>query len=280
MYGLGNDDAGQAWYDAMFKLYASWGLDFIKVDDFSNPYRTQEIEMVRKAIDKCGRAIVLSMSAGPTPVRMADHVKAHANMWRISGDFWDTWTKLNQQFDLMDRWRGVAGRGHFPDADMIPLGHICIRSKAGGSDRVTRYSRDEQITLMSFWCLAPSPLMLGGNLPDNTDWDLSLITNDEMLAVDQDPLENPGARVTPTGARSDNTEIWLRELKDCSHAVGLFNRGEQATDIAVNFTELGLAGQWKARDLWQHKDLGSDAKLTLPIPPHGAALLKLDSVKE
>ena len=280
MYGVRNNDAGQAWYDAMFKLYASWGLDFIKVDDFSNPYRTQEIEMVRKAIDKCGRAIVLSTSAGPTPVRMADHVKAHANMWRISGDFWDTWTKLNQQFDLMDRWRGVAGRGHFPDADMIPFGHICIRSKAGGSDRVTRYSRDEQITLMSFWCLAPSPLMLGGNLPDNTDWDLSLITNDEMLAVDQDPLENPAARVTPTGARSDNTEIWLRELKDGSHAVGLFNRGEQATDIAVNFTELGLAGQWKARDLWQHKDLGSDAKLTLPIPPHGAALLKLDSVKE
>ena len=113
----------------------------------------------------------------------------------------------------MDRWRGVAGRGHFPDADMIPFGHICIRSKAGGSDRVTRYSRDEQITLMSFWCLAPSPLMLGGNLPDNTDWDLSLITNDEVLAVDQDPLENPAARVTPTGARSDNTEIWLRSLR-------------------------------------------------------------------
>ena len=153
MYGLHNNDAGQAWYDAMFKLYASWGLDFIKVDDFSNPYRRGEIEMVRKAIDKCGRAIILSTSAGPTPARMTDHIKTHANMWRISGDFWDTWTKLDQQFDLMDRWRDVAGPGHFPDADMIPFGHICIRSKAGGGDRVTRYSRDEQITLMSFWCL-------------------------------------------------------------------------------------------------------------------------------
>ena len=99
----------------------------------------------------------------------------------------------------MDRWRDVAGPGHFPDADMIPFGHICIRSKAGGNDRVTRYSRDEQITLMSFWCLAPSPLMLGGNLPDNTDWDLALITNDEVLAVNQDPLANPAARVTSIG---------------------------------------------------------------------------------
>ena len=89
------------------------------------------------------------------------------------------------------------------------------------------------------------------------------------------------ARVTPTEARADNTEIWLRELKDGSRAAGLFNRGEQATDIALNPAELELAGQWKARDLWQHKDLGtSDAKLTLPIPPHGSALLRLYPVKE
>jgi len=274
MYGVKNNEAGQAWYDAMFKLYASWEIDFIKVDDFSNPYRTGEIEMVRRAIDKCGRPIVLSTSAGPTPVRMADHVKTHANMWRISGDFWDTWTKLNQQFDLMNQWRDIAGPGHFPDADMIPFGHICIRSKAGGNDRPSRYSHDEQITLMSFWCLAPSPLMLGGNLPDNTDADLAMVTNDEVLAIDQDPLAKPAARVSQTAA--DHTEVWVRELKGTDRAAGLFNRGDNPATVSLNADDAKLTGTWTARDVWSHQDLGPlQGKLSLTVPPHGAVLLKL-----
>jgi alpha-galactosidase len=281
MYGVRNNPAGQAWYDAMFKLYASWGLDYIKVDDFSNPYRQGEIEMVRRAIDKCGRAIVLSTSAGPTPVRSADHVKTHANLWRISGDFWDTWTKLNQQFDLMNTWRGVAGPGRFPDADMIPFGHICIRSKAGGNDRPSRYTRDEQTTLMSFWCLAPSPLMLGGNLPDNSDVDLALITNDEVLAVNQDALAQPAARVSQQGAPASRTEVWVRTLKDGSRAAGLFNRGDAAAEVSLNWDDAQLAGKWTARDLWQHKDLGTfQAKISLPVPAHGTVLLRLRPVAQ
>ena len=274
MYGVRDNEAGQAWYDAMFKLYASWGLDYIKVDDFSNPYRQPEIEMVRKAIDKCGRAIVLSTSAGPTPVNKAEHVKTHANLWRISGDFWDTWAKLNQQFDLMNGWRDVAGPGHFPDADMIPFGHICIRSKAGGNDRTSRYTHDEQTTLMSFWCLAPSPLMLGGNLPDNSEWDLSLLTNDEVLAVNQDPLVRPAARIAQQG----RTEVWMRSLRGGNRAVGLFNRSDAAAEVSLNWEDATLSGQWKARDLWQHKDLGStDTKFATTVPPHGAVLLRLSS---
>ena len=168
MYGVRSNAAGQAWYDALFKLYASWGLDFVKVDDICPNYRTGESEMIRRAIDKCGRAIVYSISAGPPAPRTPRTSKTHVNMWRISSDFWDRWGSLNQQFDLMYPWHDFAGPGHYPDADMIPFGHICIRSKAGGNDRVCRFTHDEQITLMSFWCLAPSPLMLGGNLPDNT----------------------------------------------------------------------------------------------------------------
>jgi hypothetical protein len=279
MYGVRNNEAGQAWYDAMFKLYASWGLDFIKVDDFSNPYRQPEIEMVRRAIDKCGRAIVLSTSAGPTPVNKAEHVKTHANMWRISADYWDTWAKLNQQFDLMNSWREVAGPGHFPDADMLPLGHLCIRSKAGGNDRMTRYTHDEQTTLMSFWCLSPSPLMLGGNLPDNTPWDLELITNDEVLAIDQDALAKPAARVSQQGAAGTRTEVWVRELKGGSRAAGLFNRGDAAAEVTLNWEDAKLSGKWTARDLWQHKDVGEvETKFTVQVPAHGAVLLKLSPV--
>jgi alpha-galactosidase len=276
MYGVRNNEAGQAWYDALFRLYASWGLDFIKVDDFSNPYRQSEIEMVRKAIDQCGRPIVLSTSAGPTPVREADHVKTHANMWRISGDFWDTWTKLNQQFDLMNSWRGVGGAGHFPDADMLPLGHICIRSKAGGNDRVTRYTQDEQLTMMSFWCLAPSPLMLGGNLPDNTPWDLSVITNDEVLTLDQDSLGKPAARLSQQSVGNSYTEVWVRELNGGSRAAGLFNRSGQPADVVLDWDEAKLVGKWTARDLWQHRSLGTfDRQLSLQVAPHGVVLLKL-----
>ena len=267
MYGVRDNPAGQAWYDAMFKLYAAWGLDFIKVDDFSNPYRQGEVEMVRRAIDKCGRPIVLSTSAGPTPVRSAEHVKTHANMWRISGDFWDTWAKLNQQFDLMNSWHNVGGPGHFPDADMLPLGHICIRSKAGGNDRVARYTHDEETTLMSFWCLAPSPLMLGGNLPDNTPRDLGLITNDEVLAVNQDALASPAARVSQQGQPESRTEVWIRQLKDGSRAAGLFNRGNAAADVTLDWEPAKLSGKWTARDLWQHQDRGTfDAKLSLQVP--------------
>jgi hypothetical protein len=276
MYGVHKNAAGQAWYDALFKLYASWGVDFIKVDDICPNYRYGEIEMIRRAIDKCGRAIVFSISAGPPAPNDAAHVQTHVNMWRISSDFWDDWGKLNQQFDLMHVWHDIAGPGRYPDADMLPLGHICIRSKAGGDDRVCRYTHDEQITLMSFWCLAPSPLMLGGNLPDNTQWDLDLITNDEALAVDQDSLAKPAVRVSNQGEQNARTEVWVRELKDGSRAVGLFNCGDKDAEVTFYWDEAKLVGMWTARDLWQHKDLGVfDAKLTMRVPAHGAVLLKL-----
>jgi alpha-galactosidase len=176
----------------------------------------------------------------------------------------------------MYSWHDVAGPGHFPDADMLPLGHLCIRSKAGGNDHLCRYTHDEQTTLMSFWCLAPSPLMLGGNLPDNTPWDLDLITNDEVLALDRDALASPAARVSQQGAPNVRTEVWVRELKGGARAAGLFNRGNQPAEVTLNWNDAKLPGKWTARDLWQHKDLGAlDAKFTAQVPPHGTVLLKL-----
>jgi len=276
MFAARNNAAGQAWYDSLFKQFAVWGVDFVKVDDISPNYRTAESEMIRRAIDKSGRPIVYSISAGPPAQKDAENVATHTNMWRISSDFWDRWSSLNRQFDLMIPWHDFVGPGHYPDADMIPFGHIAIRSKAGGDDRVSRFSHDEQIMLMSFWCLAPSPLMLGGNLPDNTPWDLSLLTNDEVLALDQDPLVKPATRVQQEGPPDARTEVWVRELKNGNRAAGLFNRSERAAEITLNWDAASLSGKWVARDLWQHKDLGKfDTKLTLQVPSHGAVLLKL-----
>jgi alpha-galactosidase len=276
MFGVRSNPAGQAWYDSLFKLFAAWGVDFVKVDDISPNYRTGESEMIRRAIDKSGRAIVYSISAGPPAQSDAENVATHVNMWRISSDFWDRWSSLNRQFDLMYPWHDFTGPGHYPDADMIPFGHIAIRSKAGGGDRMSRFSHDEQIMLMSFWCLAPSPLMLGGNLPDNTKWDLSIISNDEVLALDQDPLVKPATRVSQHGSPSARTETWVRELKEGCRAAGLFNRSENATSVTLNWDEAALSGKWIARDLWQQKDLGKyDTKMTVQVPAHGAILLKL-----
>lgn len=271
MFGVRDNEAGQAWYDSCARLWASWGLDFVKVDDLSSPYHELEIEMIRKAIDKCGRPIVFSTSAGPTDRAKADHISHHANMWRISGDFWDRWKDLNHQFDLIAQWQGIGGRGHWPDADMIPFGHIGIKCTIAGPDRQTRFTRDEQCTLMSLWALASSPLMLGNNLPDTDEWTLSLLTNDEVLAVNQDPLGRPAHRV----AQTNNAEIWVKELKDGSKAIGLFNRSDAARDVELVWSDVGLTGKQKLRDLWVHKDLGiMNERYTVYVPAHGAVLLR------
>ena len=276
MFGAQANAAGQAWYDAEFRLYAAWGVDFVKVDDLSQPYHPAEIAMIRKAIDNCGRPIVLSASPGPTPVSMAGGIATNANMWRISGDFWDHWSSLNKQFDLLASWRGVGGPGHWPDADMIPFGHIGIRSWINGWDRWTRFSRDEQKTLMTLWALAPSPMMLGMNLPDNDASTLALLTNDEVLAINQDPLGRAGRRVL----QDARTEVWIKDLKDGSLAIGLFNRGPNPASVTLPFRVAGLTGRLALRDLWARRALGPYAgSVTLPLPPHGAALLRATAAK-
>ena len=271
MYGARNNEAGQAWYDSCARLWASWGVDFVKVDDLSNPYSAHEIEMIRKAIDSCGRPIVFSTSPGPTSPARAAHVSRQANLWRISGDFWDRWTDLNRAFDLLGKWQGVGGPGHWPDADMLPLGHIGAKCTIAGKERQTRFTKDEQVMLMSLWALAPSPLMLGNNLPDTDEWTLSLLTNDEVLAVNQDLPGSPARRVMQT----QGTEIWVKELKDGSKAVGLFNRSAEAQAVTLDWKDAGLAGRQTLRDLWSHQTLGTfKTNYSCRVPAHGAILLR------
>jgi hypothetical protein len=242
----------------------------VKVDDLSEPYHSSEIEAIRSAIDDCGRPIVLSTSPGDTSFEHADHVSNHANMWRISSDFWDNWKSLNRAFDLAATWENTGGPGRWPDSDMIPFGRIGIRCV--GKDRRTQFTRDEQVTLMSLWVLMPSPLMLGASLPGMDDQTLSLLTNDEVLAIDQDPAGKKATRVSRTGG----LEVWKKLLKNGKLAVGLFNRGESNATITLRWSELGLAGKQSVRDLWQQKDLGSfDETLQQAISKHGALLLLL-----
>lgn len=182
MYGVDTSRPGaQEYYDSVFELIASWGVDFVKVDDISRPYHQheREIEAIRRAIDRTGRPIVLSLSPGETALSAADHVKRHANLWRISDDFWDNWPALLEQFERLARWNPHRGPGHWPDADMLPLGVLEL------GRRSTRFTPDEQRTLMTLWSIARSPLIHGGDMTKTDPETLALLTNDEVLAVNQ-----------------------------------------------------------------------------------------------
>ena len=181
MYGVDMTKPGaQAYYDSVFALIASWGVDFVKVDDLSRPYirNEPEVEAVRRAIDRSGRAMVLSLSPGETDIRAAAHVVDHANMWRISDDFWDHWSLLDAQFARLDQWNRWRRPGAWPDADMIPIGILEM-------GRRTWFTHDEQVTLMTLWCIARSPLMIGADLAKLDAPTLALLDNDEVLGVNQ-----------------------------------------------------------------------------------------------
>ncbi len=180
---------GQEYYNSILNLYAEWGVDYIKVDDLSRPYHDDEIEMLRNAIDQTGRPIVLSMSPGATPLDEHVHATNHANMWRTIDDFWDNWTQLNYSFSKCADWAPYIVKGAWPDADMLPLGHLSIRGERG-ADRYTNFTKDEQYTLMTLWTMFKSPLMFGGHMPDNDEFTNSLLTNKEMLYVHANSVNN------------------------------------------------------------------------------------------
>lgn len=187
MYGVDMSKPGaQEYYNSVFDLLASWGVDYVKVDDISRPYHDheKEIEAVRKAIDRTGRPIVLSLSPGETALTAADHVSRHANLWRISDDFWDRWLALYDQFARLAAWNPHRQTGAWPDADMLPLGTLVMGS------RTSRFTADEQRTMMTLWSIARSPLMHGGDLTKTDPATLALLTNAEVLAVNQDSINN------------------------------------------------------------------------------------------
>ena len=187
MYGVDLTKPGaQDYYDSVFALFAAWGVDYVKVDDIARPYfdHVREIEAIRAAIDRTGRPIVLSLSPGETSLAAAEHVKLHANLWRISDDFWDRWLALREQFGRLEQWNPHRTAGAWPDADMLPLGVLVLGS------RTTRFTPDEQRTVLSLWSIARSPLMHGGDLTRTDDFTLSLLTNPEVIAVNQDSRNN------------------------------------------------------------------------------------------
>ncbi|MDQ0258077.1 hypothetical protein J2S74_005541 [Evansella vedderi] len=275
MYGIdASKEGAQEYYNSLFDLYAQWGVDFVKVDDIaaSKLYDTHipEMKLIRNAIDQCGRDIVLSLSPGPAPVEYAQQFKETANMWRMTDDFWDQWNLLYNMFERCEKWEKYVSPGNWPDCDMLPLGHLGIRSVDGpGGDRWTRFTKEEQKTMMTLWSIFRSPLMFGGELRDNDEWTLSLLTNKEVLEVNQHSHSN---RLV---YRINDHIVWTANGKNQETYVALFNLTDTEASLQVSLEQIGLFDNKRARDLWDQKDLGTVSKIAQSIPAHGAMLLKL-----
>ncbi len=282
-------EGAQEYYNSLFKLYASWGVDFVKVDDISRPYHKDEIDMIREAIDSCGRPIVLSLSPGETPIEDAGQVITDANMWRIVDDFWDNWSQLEAHFSLFENWIPYMSPGHWPDGDMLPLGWIGIRAEQG-DPRMTKFTEDEQITLMSLFLICRSPLMFGGNLPDNDGFTLNLITNEEALAVLQKSKNNKllfddgkkiawvaddvtsGDKYVALFYTSDKNPI-LESKALWNSKLITYKTGQQSTKVDVNIagakklylvvTDGGDGNNWDHADWIEPKLIGKKGSLNL-----------------
>ncbi|MFG2524935.1 glycoside hydrolase family 27 protein [Streptomyces sp. NPDC048527] len=273
-YGLNHHHPGaQAYYDSQVAQFADWGVDFIKADDMLFPYHEREIGAYAQAIARSGRRIELSLSPG-TDVSVAhlDHLRDNATMWRVCDDLWDRWADIEAQFARMARWapwQSAAGGG-WADADMLPLGHIGIRAERG-ADRMCTLTRPEQLTLLTLWLIARSPLMMGGDLPTSPAETIELLTNDEALAVLWHSTDNREV------LREHDLIVWTaRDRSQLACYAAVFNLSDSPRPTAVPLGSLGTRGDDHLRELWTRTETPHDGHhLRIDLPAHGAALYRI-----
>ena len=261
----------QEYYNSLFNLYASWGVDFVKIDDLSAPYYHQdEIELIRNAIDQCGRPIVLSTSPGETPIANADHVSSHANMWRMVNDVWDQWNDLVHLMDVAQKWYPYIGNGTWPDCDMIPLGHIAIRGERG-KDRMTRLTHDEQYSLMTFFCIFRSPLFFGGDLPSMDEFTLSLLTNRKVLEMHE---QSEGVR--QLFQCNGQLAVASNNKSHKASYLALFNLSDSTQKMKVDLKTNRIQRKNIVEDLWSgQKEALRGNKVEVKLQPHACKLIML-----
>jgi alpha-galactosidase len=274
----------QEYYDSLIEQYAEWGVDYIKADNMISPYHEMEIEAINNAIRKVGRPIVLSLSAGPISVENVNHLRRNAHLWRISGDMWDDWHFIIKTFEYCRQWQDYIVPNHWPDCDMLPFGKLRINGTDGmlaraiglpPEETINEYSRltiDEMNTVMGLWSIFRSPLMIGGNLLENYKHTLKLLTNKEILKVNQKSINNYELRAT------GNEIVWIADDPDSGGKyVAFFNiKEDEPMPIEITWDELGISGEFKIRDLWKKKNIGKfDNKFEAIINSHGCGLYKL-----
>ncbi len=279
-YGVRDNAAGQAYYDGLMRLYAGWGVDFLKVDCIAKPYNAHEIRMLRSAIDKTGRPMVLSLSPGPTPLADAADVSAKANLWRISDDVWDVWSDakltpdsfpetVRNQFDVLAKWMPYQRPGHWPDADMLPVGTLGPRP-GWGEARESRFTEEETRSLLTLWSIARCPLVLGANLTKVSPELEAALTNKLLLEVDQHASESREL------LRDGDTVVWSAKAAGGGMYFAVFNLRESEAAVRLPWEKLGLgAGAHAVQDVWADASLGSQTELGGTLRKHASMLVRV-----
>ncbi len=274
MYGVdASKEGAREYYDSIFRLYAEWGVDFVKVDDIARidcgPEAPgagfSEIALIRNAIERSGRKMVLSLSPGPARVEQKDFLLENANMWRMTDDFWDKWELLYGMFERCHAWEGIGCKGHWPDCDMLPVGHLCVCNDEGGSPgHYSHFTRDEQKIMMTLWCIFRSPLFIGGELRDNDEFTLKLLSNNRLLDMHR------YGRKAHQVMRKDDIVIWQSRTKDGKTYIALFDIGESKGTAKLKFEDLGLTDSdtVTATEIWDDKKEILKNKQKIQLKPH------------
>ena len=292
-WGIKDNAAGQAYYDSMLRKYASWGLDFIKVDCISDrPYRPTEIAQIALAIKKTGRPIVLSLSPGPTQLENAAAVAQQAQMWRIADDHWDGWTfehkpdsgefpfGLRDAFDRLAKWVPYVGPGSWPDQDMLPFGSLTPHP-GWGEPRQSRLTPDEEKTEFSLWCVTRSPLILGANLTKLDAYTRSLITNQTLLFIDQASSFSRPVEATSLPAGFENARVWRATIntpgaRGYAEYYAFFNLDSKPVTLKATWKELGLDNnKHAAQDAWTMDTSKSAKDVSVTLPAHGSTVVEV-----
>ncbi len=268
MYGVDPDKEGaKEYYESLFKLYASWGVDFIKVDDICRelPHEESELVLLSNSLKNCGRDMILSLSPGPALLEKAELYKQVSNMWRITDDFWDQWSLLYAMFERAEKWSIHTGAGHWPDADMLPIGPILQDYDKANR---TKFTEDEQITMMTLWSIFRSPLMIGGEMTGFDEFTMSLLTNEELLKMHLNSRHSH--------------QVWRKEIDGIEHVlwvsvssegglyVAVFNAGESDSEIKIPLTDLEIYRNVSGFEIWSGEKLDDVSAIKCSLKSHGA----------
>jgi len=278
-WGIKDTAAGQAWYDSLLRQFATWGVDFLKVDCIADhPYKPSEIRQIKLAIQRSGRDIVLSLSPGPTALDRHAEVADLAQMWRISNDIWDIWIGnsdfpigIKNQFENAARWAQYTKPGNWPDADMLPVGELRPYPDVGPGPRHTRLTPAEQQTQLSLWAMARSPLIIGANLTLLDQDTLRLLGNADILKIDQTAMAS--RQVLHEG----DLVIWTADLPGNQRALAAFNLGEKAIALDRPLSDfVSSAAQYNLRNAWSGEPLPAGVRVSAALEPHASVVLMLD----
>lgn len=272
-YGVDMSKPGaQEYYNSQFELFAKWGVDFVKADDIVN---VPELVGISKASRLSGRKIVLSVVPDNIPYAV---LRENAHMARTGADFWDVWQMVKVGFPVAAAAVKEAEPGFWPDLDMLPVGKLGLKISYKGPDpRISNFNTDELHSLLTLWYITRMPLMIGGYLPETDNLTLEALTNEEALEVNRNCIN-------PRQIKFKNAIIiWTANIPDSKDKyLAFFNQWEsrEPVNIKVSFGELGLdvSGEYRVRDLWAKKDLGSFKNgFSAPVRAHGAGLYKVSN---